>query len=385
MRVEIESIEAFDRHVEEHGHLENTVVQGLDLTERTTVLLSVSTSEAVFLGCHLAGEVLDRFCCGDCRIHGAPVIFPRFPGVPFQVYRNRLYSADELLGDYRRGAPETYSGTLDDRIYRRFMASRASPGVMESLAQRVHDHSIDDALDELLAGDGERRRVVAIMGGHSLKRDDPVYADVVRIARDLTRRGLFLASGGGPGAMEATNLGAWLASRDDDALAEALRLLAAAPHYDPKERWLDAAFAVREAFPARAADGDACHSLGIPTWLYGHEPPNVFASHIAKYFANSIREEGLLAIASHGVIYAPGSAGTIQEIFMDACQNHYESFGGASPMVFLGEEYWTVRKPVYPLLQQLAAGHTYASHLSISDDPDDVVTRIASFATSATT
>ena len=41
---------------------------------------------------------------------------------------------------------------------------------------------------------------------------------------------------------------------------------------------------------------------------------------------------GLLAIAKHGVIYAPGSAGTIQEIFQDAAQNHYSSFGPPSPM-----------------------------------------------------
>ena len=28
---------------------------------------------------------------------------------------------------------------------------------------------------------------------------------------------------------------------------------------------------------------DESESLGIPTWLYGHEPPNPFATKIAKY------------------------------------------------------------------------------------------------------
>ena len=38
-------------------------------------------------------------------------------------------------------------------------------------------------------------------------------------------------------------------------------------------------------------------SLGIPTWYYGNEPPNLFASHAGKYFFNSVREDGLVSIA----------------------------------------------------------------------------------------
>ena len=125
--------------------------------------------------------------------------------------------------------------------------------------------------------------------------------------------------------------------------------------------------------PARSA------SLGIPTWLYGHEPPNPFASHNAKYFANSEREAGLLAIATYGVVFAPGSAGTIQEVFQDACQNHYVTAGVVSPMVFLGRAYWTVTKPVYPLLEHLAAGRDYARWLSLTDDGDAVVAAIADY------
>ena len=51
-------------------------------------------------------------------------------------------------------------------------------------------------------------------------------------------------------------------------------------------------------------------SLAVPTWFYGHEPSNLFASHIAKYFSNSIREDTLLAVALYGIVFAPGSAGT---------------------------------------------------------------------------
>jgi predicted Rossmann-fold nucleotide-binding protein len=210
------------------------------------------------------------------------------------------------------------------------------------------------------------------MGGHSMKRTSPEYAKVARIAQSLAERGFLIATGGGPGAMEAAHLGAYFGGRGDE-LARALDLLSTAAHYRDRE-WLSRAFEVRARF------GDArFESLGIPTWHYGHEPPNVFATHIAKYFANSVREEGLLAIAKGGVIFSPGSAGTIQEIFQDACQNHYLTAGVASPMIFLGSDYWQKTKPVFPLLSQLAEGHEYAEHLALTDDPEEVVERISRF------
>jgi hypothetical protein len=123
----------------------------------------------------------------------------------------------------------------------------------------------------------------------------------------------------------------------------------------------------------RAAYPDGQSSLALPTWFYGHEPTNLFSTFVAKYFANGLREDGLLAIARHGVVYAPGSAGTVQEVFMDAAQNHYATFGVVSPMVFLGTDYWTRERPVYPLLTALAARRTYASMLALCDDVDEAV------------
>ena len=110
-----------------------------------------------------------------------------------------------------------------------------------------------------------------------------------------------MLSGGGPGAMEATHLGAWMANFDDDdldaAIADARRRGPPEPapgreYADPD--WLDRAFAVRERWPLDGAE-PRYESIGIPTWMYGHEPPTAFATKIAKYFANSVREEGLLA------------------------------------------------------------------------------------------
>jgi hypothetical protein len=184
--------------------------------------------------------------------------------------------------------------------------------------------------------------------------------------------------------MEATHLGVWLAARPDDALDEAIGMLSPRPsgaapgeeYADPD--WLDRAFAVRRRWPAPSGP-DRYESIGIPTWMYGHEPPNAFATRIAKYFANSVREEGLLAVATHGVVFAPGSAGTIQEIFQDAAQNHYASFGPASPMILLGVDHWTRRHPVWAVLESLAARHDYRDLITITDDEGEVVDRMLSY------
>jgi predicted Rossmann-fold nucleotide-binding protein len=239
----------------------------------------------------------------------------------------------------------------------------------------MHDHSIRDALDEFLETQ-RGKRVVGVMGGHSMARTHPRYEVVASIAQRLAERDYLIISGGGPGAMEAAHLGVSLAGRGRETLEAAIRQLSVAPTYQD-ERWLQTAWSVRETF--RLAESRH-RSLGIPTWLYGHEPPTPFATDIAKYFANSAREAGLVTIAHDGLIFAPGSAGTIQEIFQDAAQNHYATTGYASPMVFLDEEYWSRTKPVFPILKELAAGKPYAELLSIHDTAESVVERLTSIA-----
>jgi predicted Rossmann-fold nucleotide-binding protein len=126
--------------------------------------------------------------------------------------------------------------------------------------------------------------------------------------------------------------------------------------------------------------GPQYRSLGVPTWLYGHEPATPFASHIAKYFDNSTREDSILTIAKGGVIYSPGSAGTMQEIFQDAVQNHYLSFGYASPMIFLGEDYWKEEMPVYKLMEHLVDKGKYKNLLlHITDSPEKTIEIISEF------
>ena len=174
--------------------------------------------------------------------------------------------------------------------------------------------------------------------------------------------------------MEATHLGAWMAGRTETETEDALTMLKEAPSFKDK-LWLDTALLVMKKYPQ-----EHTVSLGVPTWLYGHEPATPFATHIAKYFDNSTREDSILTISKGGVIYSPGSAGTMQEIFQDAVQNHYLSFGYASPMVFLDKKFWTEEMPVYRLMQHLIEKGRYNNLLlSITDSVDEIVDVIEGF------
>jgi predicted Rossmann-fold nucleotide-binding protein len=99
----------------------------------------------------------------------------------------------------------------------------------------------------------------------------------------------------------------------------------------------------------------------------------MFATHIAKYFANATREAVLLQKCSGGIIFLPGAAGTVQEIFQDACENFYGSAESISPMVLVGVEYWTKTLPAYPLLLELARGRAMEEKVFLVDHPDEAV------------
>ena len=363
---EIHSVQELQSYLEAGNSLKDTVVQSVDATGITDLILKATIDNTVFLGCDLPDGVL-------CTVvkRGASV-FPTLTGLPFNPYAPVLYSAETLFDGFSADDPCSYCQTTDAQVYQHWMDTGGpNPAtITDALGRRLHDMAMTAAIGEFLQSHASGGKVVGMMGGHSMKRSDEAYLIAAKISRELTRRGYLMVSGGGPGAMEATHVGAWFVERSDSELEEAVRELAAAPSYKDK-RWLACAFEVREKFPLPPNCDHV--SLGIPTWLYGHEPPTPFATHIAKYIANSVREDGLVTIARSGLIFAPGSAGTIQEIFQDATQNHYATTGVSSPMVFLDTDYWTKEKPIYPMIKQLAEGYDYENLIAIFDDVDSVV------------
>lgn len=348
---EIETLAEFDELVA-HGasSLAGAHLQSVDLSDRSAALARLEVSRAVFLGC--------RFAPGseaDVRARGA-LVFPAVPDLPFDPYRGALYTPEELYA----GLEDGYAATLDAAAY----AWSRSPRTLDrSLAMSLHDHAIDDALEEFAAD----RRLVGVMGGHAVRRDDPSYLAAARLGHALGSR-FTVVSGGGPGAMEAANLGAWLSAATDGELVQAVSALGAVPEFAPDvTAWARAAFAVRERWR------DGTPSLGIPTWFYGHEPPNAFASSVAKYFHNALREDMLVRLCRAGIVFLPGAAGTVQEIFQAACANYYTEPGLVAPMVLVGREHWTTQLPVWQLLDGLGRGRAFGPRLHLVDDPAEVL------------
>jgi predicted Rossmann-fold nucleotide-binding protein len=354
--IEIESLEEFDRAVARARRTNRSMsrwqVQDLDLTDREEALDGLDPRGSLFLGCTIPEPVANRLRAGGA------LLFPSVPDVPFDPWRARLYTPAELYA----GLEDGYENTPDARIYAWSRSGGRRHELRRMLAKSLHDGSVDDALDEYT----RKRRLVGVMGGHALTREDPAYADAARLGHSLAAHGLTVATGGGPGAMEAANLGARLGDHDLADLDKVLDAIRKVPAFRPDiTTWAEVALA------AAGELGDSGRSLGIPTWHYGHEPPNAFSSCVAKYFRNAIREDVLLEVSNAGMVFLPGAAGTVQEIFQAACTNYYTAEAEVVPMVFVGREYWTRTLPAWPLVEALADGRPFDARTHLVDSTEE--------------
>jgi predicted Rossmann-fold nucleotide-binding protein len=308
---------------------------------------------------------------------------------PFQPLRNTLYAFDELMAGFAADDPLSLMRSVDFRSFHYFVVhGRTTPTKGAGKLQAVHDSSILRATWDHLAA--ARRPAAAILGGHGEARGSPTYMQVASIAKRLTEQGFLVASGGGPGCMEASHLGALLAGRSSGELADAAGALSVARTLPDARavvqpsgavdldlvaalhRWATPAVALMNKYGRRGGE-----SLAIPTWHHGHEPSSPLATHVAKYFVNSIREDVLLALASGGMVFSPGRAGTLQEVFQAAAQNYYDR--DFAPMVFWDERFWTEDLPVRPLLEGLFVRlsgmprEQFAGSVLITSDVDEAV------------
>ena len=332
-------------------------MSGVDLTDRGPMLAGLRVAGATFLGCTFAPGDEDR------AEEAGALVLPALTVAPVDVYRSRLYTADELYD------VTPYQRSLDARAY---AWSQTPGGADEALARTLHDHAIDEALAAWVRG----RNLVGVMGGHAAARGDATYLAAARLGHELGPHRV-VATGGGPGAMEAANLGGALAGASEAALDEAVDALSGVPAYRPSvDEWLRPALAVRAGIATPHA------SLAIPTWHYGHEPSNVFATGIAKFFRNAVREAILLEVCDAGIVFLPGAGGTVQEVFQDACENYYADESSIAVMVLVGRDYWTETLPAWPLLRSLARGRPMEGRVHLVDEVAEAVALVGQAASS---
>ena len=70
----------------------------------------------------------------------------------------------------------------------------------------------------------------------------------------------------------------------------------------------------------------------------------------------------------------------MQEVFQDAVQNHYLSFGYSSPMIFMNSDFWTKEMPIFKLFEYLIDEGKYKNLiLLLSDSIEEIVKKLMAF------
>ena len=373
---EIESRAELDHHLRK-GSLAGLTIQGLRLDLHPAPDLDdIDLTDTLFVGCQFATPVVESALV----LRGAHVI-PGFPTLPFPTHPSRLYTPDDLAANFDTSG---FAGMYDTVVYDHFRtAGGATPEVREALAQRLHDHAIDNGLADITRGwiaTNGPETVVGVMGGHAVPRGSTAYRLAATLGWELTRADRLIVTGGGPGVMEAANLGSYMSSRGPEDLTHAIDELSGAPDFLDHDPYTAAALRVRAHYAPAVSEGPLAWArqggLAIPTWLYGHEPANLFAGQIAKYFSNAIREDMILRLARGGIVFAPGRAGTVQEVFQAATKTFYGTDGTSGAYIFLDRAYWTDTLPIETLLRPLMALSRFgdlSSTIHVTDDVHEAV------------
>lgn len=359
---EIDTLQKLISYINLNKSLSNTVVFDVNINKYKNIILRTSVDYAYFFGCNMDNQLKNYI------LNNNGVIYPSITKIiPFKIFRTNLYTPQELLDGYFKNPPVL---SLDDKIYEWFFNYKKlgmNENMFSIFAMNTHDACIDDALIQMINDIG-KEKMIGVMGGHSNKRNSIEYRTLVLTCRELTKAGYVCMSGGSSGMMEAVHLGALLSMYPIEAVDDAISILNKEINFNDLFKYYAPAIEVLKKYPHPK---DKILSIAIPTWVY-YEPTCVFASYIASYFSNPIREYNLLNYSFGGCLVSPGSAGTLAETFINHANQHYRSLGYIAPFVFLNKNWWNEKIPVFPLIYNLA-NEKYKSRLFIVDTPQEVV------------
>lgn len=195
--IEIDSAKMLAWVPSQEGLVEHCAFQYLDFSEASLSFRSNTFADCVFMGCVIPE---------DMRPNVLPscLVFPRMHMI-YKPFRNALYTGEELYegfsgisidapaqaqgemspvfnGDEPSASSisdESYEKCFDARVYKDYMAAgKHCSDITVTLARSIHDHSVTDAMKSLLE-EYDARRIVAVMGGHAMRRTDAAYAQIV--------------------------------------------------------------------------------------------------------------------------------------------------------------------------------------------------------------
>ena len=124
----IKEIETFGEFLSKGFSFSDCCFQSIDFTIVEINWERLQFSNCLFLGCIIPPHAVSKLSDEGC------LVFPRINGLPYDVYRSRLYTWKEL---YAKSSDSRYQ-TLDEEIYHHFTENRHNGNISNHLYQYSH-------------------------------------------------------------------------------------------------------------------------------------------------------------------------------------------------------------------------------------------------------